>query len=381
MADKTDYYEALGITKDANDDQIKKAYRKLAKQYHPDANPGDSKAEAKFKEVSEAYSVLSDPQKRAAYDQYGHSAFDPNSSGGQGGFSGYSGFDANDIFESFFGGGFGDIFGGGARRNGPRRGADLQTSMQIEFEEAVNGAEKSIQITSNEACDTCKGSGAKPGTTAESCKQCNGTGQERVMQQTMFGAMTSVRTCSACRGTGKIIKTPCTNCGGSGKVRQSKTLQIQIPKGIDNGQSIRLTGKGEPGERGGPSGDLLITIYVKPHRLFTRNGTNLYLEVPITFAQAALGSEISIPTLTGLEKYTLKPGTQTGTAVTLKGKGIPSLRNNKNFGDLVATLKVTVPTQLTDRQKQLLKDFAESMGEEYTDHKKGFFDKVMDAFK
>lgn len=376
MADKNDYYETLGVQKNATEEDLKKAYRKLAKQYHPDANPGDKTAEAKFKELSEAYSVLSDPQKRAAYDQYGHAAFD-GMAGGAGGFNG--GFDMGDIFESFFGNDFGDIFGGGGRRrSGPRRGSDVHTNLQIKFEEAVFGTTKEIQLPMDETCSTCKGTGAKPGTVAENCRHCNGSGQERVQQQTMFGTMTSVRTCSICKGEGKIIKEPCTGCRGSGKVRMNKNLQVNVPKGIDNGQSIRISGKGEAGQKGGPSGDLLITIYIQPHKLFTREGNNIYLDVPITFVQAALGGEIAIPTLSGEEKYNVKPGTQTGTVVTLSGKGVPNVRNNRSVGDLVARLKVTVPTQLSDRQKQLLKDFADEMGEEYKDNRKGFFDKLKD---
>ncbi len=384
MADKRDYYETLEVGKQATDDDLKKAYRKLAKQYHPDANPGNKEAEAKFKEISEAYAVLSDAQKRAAYDQYGHSAFDPSAGGAGGGFYGNVNFDMNDIFESIFGGGgFGDIFGsgGGRRRSGPRHGADIYINLQIKFEEAVFGTVKEIQVPTNEVCGTCKGSGAKPGTVAENCRQCNGSGQERVQQQTMFGIMQSVRTCSACRGEGKIIKDPCITCRGAGKVCITKTLQVTIPKGIDNGQSIRLVGKGEPGEKGGPPGDLLITVYVTSHKVYTRDGMNLYIDVPITFVQAALGYDIIIPTLDGEEKYTVKPGTQTGTVVTIKGKGVPNVKNNRVVGDLVAKLNVTVPKELTERQKQLLREFADDMPEEFKDHKKGFSDKIKGLFK
>ncbi len=378
MAEKRDYYETLGLNKGASDDELKKAYRKMAKKYHPDANPNNKEAEAKFKEVSEAYAILSDPQKRAAYDQMGHSAFEQ---GGAGGFYGAQGFDMGDIFESFFGDGLGDIFGSGRRRNGAQRGADLQTNLHIKFEEAIFGTTKDIHITSNEKCDTCKGTGAKPGTVAESCKQCNGTGQERFLQQTIFGTMTSVRTCSLCKGSGKIIKETCTTCSGSGKVRKNKTLQVDIPKGIDNGQTIRLSGKGELGEKNGPNGDLLINIYIQPHRFFTRKGTNIYVEIPITFVQATLGADITIPTLTGEEKQVIKAGTQTGTTIILRGKGVPNIRNSRVIGDLIATLKVSVPTSLTDKQKELLRAFADEMGEDYNDHKKGFFDKLKDTFK
>ncbi|MCL2351355.1 MAG: molecular chaperone DnaJ [Firmicutes bacterium] len=386
MADKRDYYEVLGVEKAATDDDLKRAYRQMAKKYHPDANPGDKTAEGKFKEVNEAYAVLSDPQKRAAYDQHGHAAFDPAmGAGGAGGFYGGVDFNMSDIFESFFGGegGFGDIFGGGNRRarSGPRRGADLQTNIQIKFEEAVFGTTKDIQITSNEPCPACKGSGAKPGTSAESCKHCGGTGQERVQQQTMFGTMTSVRTCSICRGEGKIIREPCPECRGAGKIRAVKTLSVIVPKGIDNGQSVRLSGKGEPGEKGGPPGDLLITVYVQPHKHFTRQGMNLFLDVPITFVQAALGDELKIPTLDGEEKYAVKAGTQPGTVATIRGKGVPNVKNSKSVGDLIIKLVVTVPTQMNERQKQRLRDFADEMGEEYKNQKHSFFDKIKNSFK
>ena len=378
MADKRDYYETLGVSKSASDNELKSAYRKLAKQYHPDANPGDTQAEEKFKELSEAYAVLSDGDKRAAYDQYGHAAFDP-SRGGGGGFHHDLNFDMHDIFSSFFGDSF-DIFGGGGRRrSGPRRGADLQMRMQIKFEEAVFGASKEVQLQANETCDSCKGSGAKAGTHPENCKECGGSGQVRVVQQTLLGSMTTVRACSVCKGEGRVIKDPCAACRGSGKVRATKTLQITVPKGIDNGQSIRLAGKGEPGEKGGPDGDLLITMQIQPHKVFARQGNNLYLDVPITFVQAALGDEISIPMLDGSEeKYNVKAGTQPGAVVHLKGKGVPSVRNNRNVGDLVVKLNVTVPTNLTEKQKEHLRAFNEAMGDDY--NKKNWFEKIKQSF-
>ena len=383
MSNKSDYYETLGISKTASDSDIKSAYRKLAKQHHPDANPGDPQAEAKFKEVSEAYAVLSDSEKKAAYDQFGHAAFDAAAGGGgTGGYYGNVNFDMYDIFNSFFGDSF-DIFGGGGRaRNGPRRGADLQMRMQIKFEEAVFGATKDVQLQMNEACKTCSGSGAKPGTHPETCKECGGSGQVRRMQQTLLGAMTTVSACPSCHGEGKTIKDPCTSCRGTGKMRVTKTLEITVPKGIDNGQSIRLAGKGEPGEKGGPAGDLLITMQVVPHKVYTRRGTNLYLDVPITFVQAALGDEISIPMLDGSEeKYQIKPGTQPGAVVYLKGKGVPSLRNNRNVGDLVVTLNVTVPKGMTEKQKESLRAFNEAMGDDYNNHKKNWFEKIKQSFK
>lgn len=377
MADKRDYYEVLGINKQSNDDEIKKAYRKLAKQYHPDANPGDKTAENKFKEVSEAYGVLSDGEKRRMYDQMGHSAFSQ-----QGGFGG-AGMDLNEIFSRFgdiFGGG--DFFGMGGRRSGPKRGADLQMRLNIKFEEAVFGCTREVSLNTYETCTPCKGSGAKPGTFAENCKKCNGTGSERVMQQTMLGYMTSVVTCSACRGEGKIIKEPCTACRGQGRVRANKTLSVTVPKGIDNGQQIRLQGKGEFGEKGGPAGDLYIVVQVSPHKLFNREGNNLYLDVPITFVQAALGDEILIPMLDGKEeKYSIKPGTQPGAVFHLRGKGVPSVRNNRNMGDLVVKFIVTVPTVMNERQKELLVSFNEAMGDDYKNHKKRWFDKVKEYFK
>jgi len=379
MAAKKDYYETLGVAKSASDEDIKKAYRKMAKQYHPDANPGDAAAEEKFKEVSEAYGVLSDGNKKAAYDQYGHAAFDQAS----GGFYNGPGVDIGDIFSSFFGdGGLSEMFGGSRRRGGPRRGADLQMRLNIKFEEAVFGAVKDVQMQTWEACGTCKGSGAKPGTFPETCKKCKGSGKDRITQQTILGYMTTEVTCSACKGEGKTIKDPCVECRGQGRVRVTKTLQVTVPKGIDDGQSIRLSGKGEPGEKGGDSGDLLITMNISPHKVFKRDGTNLYLDVPITIVQASLGDEILIPTLDGSEeRYNVKPGTQPGTIVSLRGKGVPSVRNNRNVGDLVVKLNVAVPTQMNEKQKEILRQFNEAMGDDYKNHKKKWYDKLKESFK
>jgi len=374
---KKDYYEQLGVGRDATDDQLKKAYRKMAKQYHPDANPGDAAAEAKFKEISEAYSVLSDSSKRQKYDQFGHSAFEQ---GGGGGFHGGGmDIDIGDIFGSFFGGD--GIFGGRSRTPKPRRGADIQMRLNIKFEEAVFGVTKEVQLQTYEACETCSGSGAKPGTYAESCKKCNGTGSERITRQSFIGMMTQVVTCSACRGQGKIIKTPCLTCSGQGRVLTSKKLDVNIPKGIDSGQSIRIGGKGEMGEKGAPAGDLYITVSVAPHKLFSRDGSRLSLDIPITFVQAALGDEISIPLLDGgVEKQKIKPGTQPGTLVTLRGKGAPNVHNPRNVGDLIVRLNVTVPTGLNDKQRDILKSFNDAMGDEYVNHKKRWFDKVKSYF-
>ncbi len=366
MADKRDYYETLGVDKNASDAEIKKAFRQLAKKYHPDSNPGNAEAEKNFKEVNEAYEVLSDENKKAKYDQFGHSAFDQSAGGG--GY--YSDMDINDIFGSF-----GDLFGRGSRRpQGPSRGSDVRTRIVITFEEAFYGTTKEIQLNSLEQCETCKGTGAKPGTYAETCKKCRGTGEERFTQQTIIGMMTSVRPCSVCGGEGKVIKEPCSQCNGKGKVRKVKKLEIEIPRGIDNDQSIRISGKGEPGEKGGPTGDLFVTITVKPHNIFTRKGTDLYCDVPITFTQAALGADITIPTIDGEIQFTIKESTQTDTVISLKDKGFPNIRNPKFRGVLYVTVKVQTPTKLTARQKELLKELAEESGDE-VNQKEGFFEK------
>lgn len=384
LADKRDYYEVLGVGKGASDDEIKKAFRKMANKYHPDNNPGDKDAEEKFKEVNEAYGILSDSQKRAAYDQYGHAAFDP--AGGPGGAygGGFGGFDMGgmgDIFETFFGGGFG---GASQRRNGPQRGRDKEERIQITFEEAVFGATKEIQTKIVEDCETCHGTGAAPGTHAETCPVCGGSGQERVTQQSLFGMMQTVRTCSRCGGSGKIVKTPCTTCDGKGKVLRTKKFQVNIPKGIDNGQTIRLAGKGNAGSKGGAPGDLLVTVFVTPHTYFVRKGSDIYTDVPISFVQAAMGDEITIKTIDGEQKFTVKPGTQPDTVVTLRGAGVSSVRNPRQRGNQVVTLKVKIPTSLTSRQKELLREFegtAPNKEEGKTEEpKKGFWDKVKENF-
>ncbi|MDE6182455.1 MAG: molecular chaperone DnaJ [Eubacteriales bacterium] len=381
---KRDYYEVLGVSKGASDSDIKKAYRKLAKKYHPDANPNNAEAEAKFKEASEAYEVLSDEKKRQTYDQFGHSAFD-GAGGGAGGFSGgFGGMDMGDIFESFFGGGggFSDIFGGGrSRRRGPSRGADLQYNLKINFEEAVFGCQKEISFTADDKCDTCQGTGAKPGTHAETCRNCGGSGQERVVQQTIFGPMQTVTECRACRGEGKTIKEPCQTCSGKGKVRKNKTVQVDIPKGINEGQSIRKVGMGAPGEKGGSNGDLLINISVRPHKTFKRDGNDIFIEVPISIIQATLGDEIKIPTLEGDESYTVKAGTQPETIVTLKNKGVFNVRNPKLRGDLIIKFKVVVPTKISDTQKDLLMQFAVQDGNVPNIKKDGFFEKMKKHFE
>ena len=378
---KRDYYEVLGVSKGASDDEIKKAYRKLAKKYHPDMNPGDKEAEAKFKEVNEAYSILSDSEKRARYDQFGHAGVDPNyGAGGPGG--GFGGFDMGDIdlgdiFGSFFGGGFGG-FGGSAssRRNGPQKGESLRASLTISFEEAAFGCEKEINLNRTEECEACHGSGAEPGTTAETCPDCRGTGVVRVQQRTGGFAFSSTAPCSRCRGTGKIIHTPCKACGGSGSVKKSQRVTVSIPAGIDDGQAISLRGQGNAGKNGGPAGDLIVAVHVKPHPQFHRDGTTVLYEQPVTFYQAVMGAELEIPTIDGKVKYNLPAGTQTGTTFRLRGKGIPELRG-RGRGDQYVTVRVQVPPSLNGEQKEALRAFAEAMGEDVPEESglKGFFDK------
>lgn len=377
MAAKKDYYEVLGVDRNASEAEIKKAYRRLAKKYHPDMNPDNEEAEQKFKEVTEAYEVLNDAEKRAQYDQFGHAAFNGAGSGGfQGGFSD---FDMNDIFGSMFG----DMFGGGMgqrQRTGPMKGADVRTSIEIDFQEAAFGVEKEIEIIIGEQCTTCGGTGAKPGTKPQTCKHCNGTGQVRYNQNTLFGNMTSIRTCDVCHGEGTIITEPCNSCHGKGIVRNKKRIKINIPAGIDHGQSIRLQGKGEPGQRGGPYGDLLITVSIKPHTIFERQGYDVYCKIPITFVQAALGGKLQVPTLEGKVEYSIKEGTQTGTVFRLRGKGIPYLRNPKLRGDQYVTVIIDVPTKLNEEQRKKLQEFAQISGDDVHPQRKGFFDKVKDAF-
>jgi len=374
MAAKRDYYEILGVDKNASDLEIKKAYRKLAKQYHPDINPGDKTAEAKFKEVNEAYEILSDSQKKARYDQFGHAGFDAN-----GGFGGFGDFDfggIGDIFETFFGG---TGFGRSSRsRNAPQKGADLKYAMDISFEEAAFGVEKEISINRMESCTTCNGSGARPGTSPTTCIHCNGTGQIQYKQSTPFGQFVNVKTCDVCRGEGKIITEPCTACNGKGRIRKNVKIKINVPSGIDDGQTISLRGEGDPGVKGGPSGDLFINIRVKPHPLFQRQGNDVICEIPVTFAHAALGAELEVPTLDGKVKYSIPEGTQTGTVFRLKSKGIPFLRGNGR-GDQYVKINVEVPKKLNEKQKAVLREFADLIGDDVHEQRKGFFDKMKDA--
>ncbi|MBR3475122.1 MAG: molecular chaperone DnaJ [Oscillospiraceae bacterium] len=375
MAEKRDYYEVLGVAKDASAEEIKKAYRKITKENHPDLHPGDKACEERFKEANEAYEVLSDEEKRKKYDQFGHAAFDPNAGFNGGGFGDFGGFE--DIFGGGFGGGFGDIFssffgGGGAARanpNAPRRGDNVRAQVNISFEEAAFGCEKEITTQRIEQCPDCKGTGCAPGTTAEICPDCKGSGQVRTTQRTPFGLTQTMGVCSKCRGTGKIIHQPCKTCRGLGSIRRQHKMTVKIPAGIDDGQSISRAGYGNAGVNGGPAGDLLISVIVRPHAIFEREGTNIYMEQEISFTQAALGAELELPTLDGKVKYTIPEGTQPGTTFRLRGKGVPYLRSPGTRGDQFVTVKVGVPKGLNANQKELLRQYAASMGE--TDSSKG----------
>ena len=360
MADKRDYYEVLGVDKSADEATLKKAYRTLAKQCHPDTHPGDADAEAKFKELSEAYAVLSDPEKRRQYDQFGHAAFD--GTGGAGGFD-FSGMDFADIFGDIFG----DFFGGGrrssARGNAPMKGANIRTSVRISFEEAVFGCEKELELTLKDTCGTCHGSGAKPGTNPETCTKCGGKGQVVFTSQSFFGTVRNVQTCPECGGSGKVIKEKCPDCRGTGYIASRKKIQVSIPAGIDDGQCVRIREKGEPGINGGPRGDLLVEVVVSRHAFLQRQDTNLFSTVPISYAIAALGGEVIIDTIDGRVAYEVKPGTQTDTRVRLKGKGVPSLRNKDVRGDHYVTLIVQTPEKLSREARDLLKKFDEITGD------------------
>lgn len=381
MSTKRDYYEILGVDKNADAQALKKAYRKLAMQYHPDRNPDNKEAEEKFKEINEAYEVLSDEDKRRTYDQFGHEGVN-----GQGGFGG-QGFGGQGFggFEDIFGDMFGDIFGGGfsggrPRRRGPERGADIRHSINITFEEAAFGKKTSIKINRSEECSECNGSGAKPGTSKKTCPTCNGAGEVRTVQRTPFGNIASSRTCSTCEGEGEVVESPCPKCSGKGSTRKVKTIEVDIPAGIDDGQMIKLSGQGEIGSKGGPRGDLYLIVNVAPHPLFTREGNDIHFEMPITFVQAALGDEIEVPTLDGKVKYKVPEGTQTGTVFRLREKGIPRLRGNSR-GDQYVKVVVDVPKKLNESQKDILREFAKECGEEVHERQNSFGKKIEKLFK
>ena len=379
MAEKRDYYEVLGLQKGASEADIKKAFRKMAMKYHPDKNPGDKEAEEKFKEVNEAYSILSDPEKKERYDRFGHAGVDPNAGFGGGGFNGAGGFDdIFDMFGSMFGGGFG---GGGARRkNGPMKGRDLQKAITITFEEAAFGTKKEISITKYVKCPKCKGEGTAPGTSKTTCSRCGGTGQVHTVQKTPFGQFQSSGPCPECGGTGTKIETPCPDCGGTGKVRKTIKINVDIPAGVDNDSVIPIRGQGEPGENGGPNGDLYVVISVRPHRMFKREGDNLFLDLPITFEQAALGDELTVPTLDGKVSYKIPAGTQPNTMFRLKGKGIKNVRNGR-MGDLYVKVILEVPTKLDRKQKKAIEEMGKALGNKCYQKKNGFAEKMKDLFK
>ena len=365
---KRDYYEVLGVSREASEADIKKAYRKLARQYHPDVNTGDKTAEEKFKEINEAYEILSDQEKRARFDQFGHAGNDPNA--GFGGGAGFGGSGFGDIFDMFFGGGFG---GGGNQQRGPQQGQDLRADLEISFEDAAFGVEKDIEIPRLEDCPDCHGTGAADGTAPKTCQVCRGTGQVTVAQSTPFGRFQTTRTCHNCHGEGKVIDHPCKTCRGQGKVRRNRTIHIKVPGGVDSGSRLRVSGEGEPGTRGGPAGDLYVFLHVKPHKFFERQNNDIYCEIPITIVQAALGDEIDVPTLEGKRaKLKIPEGTQTGTFFRMKNLGIPHLRGHGR-GDLRVKVVVTTPTKLSEKQKTILRQFGETLSKE---DKKSFFDKV-----
>ncbi len=385
MAEKRDFYEVLGLQKGASDEEIKKAFRKMAKQYHPDLHPGDAEAEQKFKEINEAYGVLSDPDKKSKYDRFGHAGVDPSygQSGAGGGYGGFGGFDGDidlgDIFGSFFGGGMGGS-NSARRQNAPQRGSNREARITITFEEAAFGCKKDVSFTRIEMCDECNGSGASKGTSPETCTHCNGTGSVRTQQRTPFGMFQSQSVCTVCAGKGKIIKSPCSKCSGSGYIRNKKNLNVTIPAGIDDGQSIVLSGQGDSGRNGGPNGDAYVIVTVKKHPIFHREDRNLYCDVPVTFSEATLGATIKVPTLEGDYEYEIPEGTQTGTVFTIKNKGIVEIRGSKK-GNLSFRVIVEVPKNLNFKQKELLKAFADSCGEKNNIQKKNFFDKVRNTFR
>jgi len=373
-----DYYEVLGVDKGASDDEIKKAFRQQAKKYHPDLHPGDKEAEAKFKEINEAYSILSDPDKKSKYDRFGHAGVDPNGFGGGGGYGAYD-VDLGDLFSSIFGGGFGG--GSSRRRSGPQKGTDLKYNMSLEFMEAAFGVEKDIQITKEDLCKACNGSGAQPGTTPETCPTCRGAGRVQQQTQTLFGMTMVTKSCPTCSGRGTVIKTPCTQCRGRGRLKTAKTLHIKIPAGVDTGDLLPIKGEGEPGTNGGPYGDLYIEFRVRNHDVFKREGINTFCDVPITYAQAALGGEIEVPTIYGKEKFVLKEGTQPGDTSILRGRGIPNKSNPNMKGDHTLKFYIEVPTGLSREQKQLLTQFNNTLTDRNYTKRSQFFQKIKNIFK
>lgn len=389
MADKRDYYEVLGVDKSASDAEIKSAYRKKAKKYHPDLNPGDAEAEKNFKEVNEAYEILSDPEKKQKYDTYGHAGVDPNfgAGGGYGGFGGGfggAGVDLNDIFESFFGGGggFGGFGGTSQRRNpnAPRRGADVHIGLTISFMEAAHGCTKTVNVTRQETCPDCNGTGAKAGTHAQTCPDCNGTGQVMQQQRTPFGVIQNARPCTKCQGKGKIITDPCPKCHGNGRVTVHKKKDVNIPAGIDDEQSLALRGEGDMGTNGGAQGDVIIVVNVKPDQVFKREKYDVFVDVPITYSQAVLGAEVVVPTIDGKVQYTVPEGTQSGTVFRLRQKGIKYL-NGRGRGDQYVTVTVEIPKKVTREQRKALEAFEATLKEENYEQRKGFFKKIKDMFE
>ncbi len=379
---KRDYYEVLGIKKGATEDEIKSAFRKKAMEFHPDRNPGDKTAEEKFKEVNEAYGILSDPKQKDKYDRFGHAGVDPNAGFGAGGGSGgFGGGGFEDIFSDLFG----NMFGGAAnyaqaRRTGPQKGADLQKGLKITFEEAAFGVKKNIQLSKYVSCEACHGTGAEKGTAKTTCTACNGTGEVRTSQRSPFGQFINVQPCSKCGGTGQVVENPCKECSGSGKIRKQVTIAVEVPAGVDNDSVISIKGQGDPGKNGGPAGDLYVVISVEPHKLFKRNGNDLWLEIPISFDQAALGADIIVPTLKEKVSYKVPEGTQTDTIFRLKGKGIKSLRSNKT-GDLYVKVNLEVPTKLNSKQKKLIKEMGSVLSEDAYSKKKSFTESVKELFK
>ena len=380
MADKRDYYEVLGVSKSASEDEIKKAFRKMAKQYHPDLHPGDKEAEEKFKEVNEAYEILSNPEKKAKYDQFGFAGVDPNYGAGAAGAGGFGGFaDMGDIFDSIFGG-FG--FGGSrasSNPNAPRKGADIRATANIDFMEACKGKTVKVRVNKTVQCDECHGSGAAAGSGTKTCPDCNGKGQRVISQQSLFGSVRQVVTCDRCKGKGKIIDTPCRKCNGQGVVKKVDEVEVSIPAGIADGQMVRLAGAGNAGTNGGPNGDLLVSINVRPDPIFERDGYDVWTEVPITYTQAALGDEIIVPTLEGKVSYKIPAGTQPNTVFRLKGKGIRNLRTGKN-GDMYVEVQLEVPTKLSAKQKELISELGKSLDGECYKKKSGFAAKLKDIF-